>query len=380
MMKTRLMVQMALAALSTLAMAPAASAAVAHRTTTKTSTTSNTSTSGGKTFGLVDGRLVGATPTQIDSYLAQDASSGVTAVRAQLSWNAVEPTAGTFNWGPFDSIVKGAAAHHMRVLALIDFTPAWARPSGCTVWYCEPADPNQFAAFAKLAAARYRNYVSAWEIWNEPNSAGFWAPQPDATAYSRLLTVTAAAIRSVNPSAYIVSAGLAPEPNDGVDINPVYFLQAMCSAGGLQAPDAIGDHPYSFPVLPDYAAIWNAWQQMNNTSPNFRSVMTGCGAGSKPIWITEYGAPTDGPGPAATLSNYDLLEHPTHVDLSLQAAMVTQSVADVKSYPWVGALFFYSSADRGTSVTTNENFFGLLDYYNSPKPSWSALQSALGAS
>lgn len=340
-----------------------------------------TATSGpGKIYGLVDGRLLGGTTAQVNAALAQDASVGVTAVREQLSWNAVEPTQGTYNWAPFDALVQAVAANHMSLLVLIDFTPAWARASGCTTWTCPPANPSQFASFAAMAAARYGNEVAAWEIWNEPNSAAFWTPSANPTAYSQLLNLTSAAIKQADPGAFVLSGGLAPEPDDGVDIDPVAFLSDVCSAGGLGAVDAVGDHPYSFPVLPDYPAVWNAWQQMDATSPNLRSVMTSCGAASKPIWITEYGAPTNGPGPAATLANYDLTAHPTHVDEGLQAQMVTNAVSDVKSYPWVGALFFYSASDAGTAVTTNQNFFGLLDYTNQPKPAWTALQTALSGS
>lgn len=332
----------------------------------------------GPLFGVVDGRILGGTPAQVNAALNQDAALGVTAVREQLSWNAVEPSKGLYNWGPFDQMVSSIAAHHMKLLLIVDFTPAWARPSGCTSWACAPAQPQQFAAFAGQAAARYGSQVAAWEVWNEPNSGGFWQPSPNAAGYSALLTDTAAAIRSASPGAYVVSAGLAPEANDGLDIAPTTFLSGMCTAGALNSVDAVGDHPYSFPVPPDYAAPWNAWQQMNNTPTSLRSIMAGCGAASKPIWITEYGAPTNGPGPAADVGNYDLAAHPNHVTLALQNQIISNSVSDVRTYPWVGALFLYSASDAGTSLTTYENFFGLSDSTGAPKPSWNSLQSALG--
>ena len=371
---------LALASLGILAMGSAATASAATASTHSRTAAAAAPSSPAKMVGLVDGRLLGATTAQLNADLTQDASSGATALRDQLSWNAVEPTMGVYNWAPFDALVNAVAAHNMSLLVLIDFTPPWARATGCATWTCPPANPSQFASFAAMAAARYGNKVAAWEIWNEPNSAAFWTPAASPSAYSQLLNLTSAAIQAADPGAYIVSGGLAPEPDDGVDIDQVTFLSKVCSAGGLASASAIGDHPYSFPVLPDYPAVWNAWQQMNNTSPSLRSVMTSCGAASKPIWITEYGAPTNGPGVAATLSNYDLPAHPTHVDLNLQATMVTNAVSDVQADSWVGSLFFYSASDAGTAVTTNQNFFGLLNYDNTPKPAWSALQTALGAS
>ena len=44
------------------------------------------------------------------------------------------------------------------------------------------------------------------------------------------------------------------------------------------------------------------------------------------IWITEYGAPTDGPGAESTMSNYLLGQPSDHVDEALQAEMATEAV------------------------------------------------------
>lgn len=339
----------------------------------------STSTASTVRFGLVDNRLVGAGTTAMDADLADDASLGVTAVREQLSWAAVEPSPGVYNWGPFDRIVQAAAVHHIFVLAVVDYTPGWATPPGCSSWRCAPQYPQEFAAFAHTAAARYGSAVGAWEIWNEPNSAGFWLPKPNAANYTRLLTLTSAAIRSAAPNATVVSGGLAPEANDGDNIDPRNFLSEVCADGGLSAVGAVGLHPYSYPVPPDYQAPWNAWQQMANTPVSVLGVLQACGAGSLPLWITEYGAPTDGPGAAATPTNYNLAAHPDHVSESLQAIMAQQAVQDARSYPWLGAFFWYSAQDTGTLMITNQNFFGLRRYYGGAKPAWSALQGAIAA-
>ncbi|HET6793717.1 MAG TPA: hypothetical protein VFH45_04715, partial [Acidimicrobiales bacterium] len=160
---------------------------------------------------------------------------------------------------------------------------------------------------------------------------------------------------------------------------PRQFLSRLCGTGALAAVDAVGDHPYSYPVPPDYAASWNAWQQMSNTPVSLRSVMEGCGAGNKQIWVTEYGAPTNGPGTASTVGSYNLAARPDHVSEQLQSVMATQSVDDAKASPWMGALFWYSARDRGTLRTTNQNFFGLRRYDGTAKPAWAAMRSAIAA-
>jgi hypothetical protein len=80
---------------------------------------------------------------------------------------------------------------------------------------------------------------------------------------------------------------------------------------------------------------------------------------------------------ASSPQNYNLAAEPNHVTPALQAEMVTEAVSDAKSYGWVGALFFYSALDAGTSVLSNQNFFGLSTYNGTHKPAWTALQTAL---
>lgn len=328
------------------------------------------------TVGLADGRLLSATDAELNADLDQDASLGVGALREQLSWAAAEPRPGDYEWTDFDRLVAAASAHHLRLLALVDFTPAWARPIDCASMGCPPAHPAQFAAFAALAARRYGSAVEAWEIWNEPNTIGMWEPGPNAASYSRLLEMTAAAIHRAVPGAFVVSGGLAPtSPPKG--ITATAFLTGMCEAGALKAVDAVGDHPYSYPVPPDYRASWNPWQQMADTPVSFRTIMAGCGAAGLPLWLTEYGAPTGGPGPAASSDHYDLAEHPNHVTDVLQAQMLVEAIRDASSEPWIGSLFIYSAVDTGFSPLTNEDHFGLRTARGTPKPSWRAVSATL---
>src|SRR5262249_22897428 len=136
------------------------------------------------------------------------------------------------------------------------------------------------------------------------------------------------------------------------------FLAAFCAQGGVNYVDAVGFHPYSFPVPPGYDAPWNAWAQIATTTPSLESVLASYGVSGKKIWLTEYGAPTNGPGAGATSSNYNLDQSPDHVDEALQAQMATDSVALATASPIVGALFWYSYQDLGTDPSTTENFYG----------------------
>ena len=317
----------------------------------------------------------------MDSELNDAVQLGVGWVRLDLAWDDIQPVSqSSFNWSAFDRIVTEANARHLSLLPILDYTPGWARDSSCGSDKCAPANPSQFAAFAAAAVSRYAPLgIHTWEIWNEPNITVFWQPAPNPTRYVTLLKATSAAIRSIDPGATLVSGGLSPSATTGGNISPVDFLTAFCQQGGQQVVDAIGFHPYSFPVPPSYKADWNAWQQIADTPSNLAGVLASHGAAGKKIWLTEYGAPTNGPGVGATSSDLKLGQSPDHVDEALQATLATDSVAMASKSTNIDALFWYSYQDLGTNAGNTENFYGVRRFNGTPKPAYAALQQAIGA-
>ncbi|MDO8523957.1 MAG: glycosyl hydrolase, partial [bacterium] len=162
-------------------------------------------------------------------------------------------------------------------------------------------------------------------------------------------------------------------------ISPIDFLAELYRQGVGAYFDAVAFHPYSFPLPPEYAEQSNAWQQMENTTPSVRSVMAENGDSAKQIWITEYGAPTGGPGARATEDNYLSTRYADHVSEDWQARILTEALTAARGYPWIGPFFWYSYKDIGTSPATNENFFGLLRYDGSEKPAYAELKQAIAA-
>jgi hypothetical protein len=329
----------------------------------------------GMSYGSRLSRMSGTT---LNATFDDAVKLGVTWVRDDLSWATVESRRGTYDWTAFDAVVASATAHGLSVLPILDFTPAWARPAGCTSQACAPLDSKAFASFARAAVKRYApKNVHTWEIWNEPNMTGFWQPAPDALAYGRLISATSAAIKGADGRASVISGGLAPTATAGGNIEQRTYLTALCATGGLLGADAVGVHPYSSPVLPSVNEDWNAFAQMSVTNVSVRTVLNDCGAGSKPLWATEFGAPTGGPGALSTLAEPNLAANPDHVDEATQAAILDEGVRRTVADPSVSALFVYTDRDLGTAPTTVENFFGLRRGDGSAKPAWSAFQAAV---
>lgn len=307
------------------------------------------------------------------------ASMKVGWIRMDFDWSVIQPrSASEFRWSDYDRVVAAARARGIDVLGIIDFTPRWARADDCAYFKCPPKDNAAFAAFAAAVAKRYAPLgLHHWEIWNEPNMSGTWYPKADARAYVALLRETYPALKAADPLAVVITGGLGPIENENGNISALPFLQAIYAEGGKPYFDAVAFHPYSFPVPPSAKRTWSAWSQMSETKVSFRSVMVGAGDASKKIWITEYGAPTGGPGPVAGVDDYNFVFGSPHVTEALQALMVREAAERVKTYDWAGPLFIYSYKDIGTSSNTMENFFGLIRYDGTRKPAYQAYRDAI---
>ncbi|MGH2543447.1 MAG: hypothetical protein ACRDIB_11640, partial [Ardenticatenaceae bacterium] len=168
---------------------------------------------------------------------------------------------------------------------------------------------NTLEASARGAASR----VEAYEIGNEPNldDATGWAAPPDAAAYTELLCKAYQHIKEADPSAIVVSAGLAPTGRVPFDWNghqgyctpdipgcPQYyqdereFLREMLQHGAAACFDAFGYHPHGFDAPFDAAPGSDA------CGPNdfcfrgvekLREILLDEFGVDKPIWATDFG-------------------------------------------------------------------------------------------
>jgi hypothetical protein len=328
-------------------------------------------------FGLAAGGGLGSlSDDALNSELSDIKSIGVSWVRFDLDWSNIGAQGpGQYDWSDYDRVVSAINAHGLHSLAILDFTPGWAQSSVCSgSKMCEPANASEYGTFAAAAAAHYApSGVRDWEIWNEPNNSAFFQPAADPVAYTSLLRAAYTAIKGVEPNATVLTGGLAPADDSGGNMSPPDFVNGMYNAGADGYFDALADHPYTWPYSPAYYLPGNAWDQMIT----IRNIMVAHGDGGKKIWITEYGAPTGGPGATASSGMTTAEGGDDHVTDALQAQMVTDAVHGATSYPWIGGFFWYSYIDQGTDSSTVENFFGLLNPDGSRKPAYYAFKQAI---
>lgn len=316
-------------------------------------------------FGIAPGgALQGEDPATFARDLDSISDLGARWLRVDINWAQIQHSGpSSYHWEGIDRLVRRARARGMNVLGAFMYSPDWARPPGAPVTW--GPDPGQFAAFARRAAAHYSALgVHAFEIWNEPNIRGFWAPAPDVAAYTRLLEAAYPAIKAADPKATVLTGGTAPAGDYGGDYAPITFLEGIYANGGGGSFDAVGHHPYCWPAYPGDRHDWSAWYQMYGTNPSLRSVMAAHGDSGKEIWATEFGAPTNGP-------------RGSHVSEAVQARMISRGYSLWRRYEWAGPMFAFQTRDQGTRTDTRENFFGLLRHDWSPKPAYHAYRQAV---
>jgi polysaccharide biosynthesis protein PslG len=319
----------------------------------------------GPVFGISVPDLIEQTPAVQAAWLANIKSLGLTSVRIGADWAWIQyggPT--SYDWSDLDQEVAAIRAAGLSIDMVIIGAPPWAAVSSVADDSSpQPADPATFGTFAAAVAARYApEGVQDYEIWNEPNNAIFWQPAPNPAVYTAVLAASYQDIKAVDPSAVVITGGLAPEANDGTDINQVTFLQDMYADGAKGSFNAVGYHPYSYPALPDTYEIWSGWSQMSQTPTSIESVMAANGNASVPLWLTEVGAPTNGPDGVGTAA---------------QAEDLTQAIANAKTTSSIAALYIYTYEDSGTDTSTDEDWFGLLTASGAENPSYAAVAAAL---
>lgn len=233
------------------------------------------------------------------------ADSGVESLRVAVDWALAQPYR-SFSQVPtgqraqfadvggiptsfsaLDRIVGAAAARGFSVLPVVEYAPTWdalhpGNPSS------PPRSPGPYGAFLGALARRYGPHgtfwaahpgarvvpTRMWQVWNEPNFARYWSKQPFAPSYVRLLAASRAALRSVDPGAKLVLAGLP-------DFSWEYLAQIYKVPGASRTFDVVAVHPYTAQA-----------QGVIEILGKVRAVMNRFGDGHKAMLATEISWPS----------------------------------------------------------------------------------------
>ena len=198
--------------------------------------------------------LAQVAPGALDDVAAQLQQAGFRWVRQRFPWDEIEPQRGEADWSRWDAIVEACAAHDLRLIAVLDRTPAWARPaSAADAVLAPPQEVADWGAWSARLAGRYRGQIAAYQLWDEPNLTAHWGERyVDPVGYVRLLREGAIRIRDADPGATILFAALAPTLETGpLNLNEIDYLRRALDAGAAPFFDAVAVQPYGFGAPPD---------------------------------------------------------------------------------------------------------------------------------
>jgi len=296
------------------------------------------------TVGMADSNLYGESQADVDKSLDEMKAMGVNDVRILIPWAYVEPLPGVYNWSQLDMIVNAANARGMGVLGVLNSTPPWATAPGEPVFSGAPADVSQYANFAGAVASRYTGQISAYEVWNEQNSAGFYSGPnggPDAAGYTQLLKAAYPAIKAADPNAEVIAGGLISVYTYGNQtVDPVTFVQQMYADGAKGYFDALAFHPYQYTMKFSQGTPYSI-APINQVAA-IHQLMVANGDGAKTIWTTEYGEPSYPNGDAN------------------QADFISDYLNTWKTLPYGGPSFIYTTVDTNSSSTNPDDTLGIF--------------------
>jgi hypothetical protein len=297
-------------------------------------------TAGPLALGFYDSTFNG-TDSHSQTLLHRAALAGADWVRVDVGWvapdtrsrptgfNARDPADPHYHFGGDDAMIKHAAAEGLKVLAVFTGAPRWAEgpnvPADVTPGTWRP-DPGGLEDYGAALAARYSGHfpdpaepghnlprVAAFQLWNEPNLNAYLNPQwngarPAAPAiYRAMLNGFYAGVKSIDPSAAVVTAGTGPfgDPYPGGPrIMPVVFWKSLLClrqvgrglrSTGCSDPahfDLYAHHPYSvgpptttaldaddisIPDLGKVTRLVRAAERFGDALPHIHH----------PLWITE---------------------------------------------------------------------------------------------
>ncbi len=219
-------------------------------------------------------------------------------IRFPFVWATVQPDGpNAWDWTAYDRIFDAARAHGLQVILEPGVAPCWAHlQTPCPPGLTPPEPPDalherEWQDFIRRALERYDNIVAV-EVWNEPNISSFWLGGPDPARYAAVLQATYTVVKSVRPSLPVLFGGVAAfTPNAPLETGYIDFLRKAYAAGAGGYFDALALHPYPVPYnRPDYR------ERVLGVIARARAVARRAQHITIPIWITEVGLTTAGPG------------------------------------------------------------------------------------
>jgi len=301
--------------------------------------------------------------------LPESTSLGLGIMRIVVTWKALEPKPGIYNWKNSDKAINDARSSGtgflLQLMCISDWgTKAPAQTRGIYHSASMPKDMNQWTDFLRALASRYKGQGVSYEIGNEVNAVAFW--NGTLEEYVDLLKISYQAIKGADPQATVLPSAMACGVTKGLNSNASPdalkahddYLRAILAT---KAFDALNLHNYYYPS----DIVMNQFT-FQSYLDHFRKLMDESGVASKPVWITETGYPSQ----PINSSGGDAKESP--------ADKQTRWLKEAYNYAMsakVERIFWILMYDR------EESYFGSMGLINKngqKRPAWQAMKDLIG--
>ncbi len=283
--------------------------------------------------------------------------AGVGWVRMDFLWGDIQPRPDEWRFEKYDRIVGILRENGIQVLGLLNYSAPWATKTG--QWNYPPERDDDFVAYAVAVITRYRDTVTHWEIWNEPDSPTYWVPQDGMKRYIGLLRAVYAAAKRANPRCVILNGGLA---------NGVASVNRLYDHGGQGAFDILNIHYFDDPAREGALGAVAGYAKLAY------KIMSRNGDAGKKIWVTEIGAP--GMPAGVTAANWWMGKN---TDEELQAQWLQAVYAKLLQDPQVEVVFWAFWRDCRGHWNNGTDYFGIVRWDFSKKPAFEAYQKSVAA-
>jgi hypothetical protein len=257
-------------------------------------------------FGLhVPGIAAGQTP-----------SSSYGSIRlwdSGVAWGQVQQSRNQFWWNGLDAAIANSHSQSVEILYVLGGTPTWAATNKRQGRYPNRGAASvprlaEWRAWVDAVSKRYRNSISAYQIWNEANLTEYWAGSPREMA---ILTREAyRIIKRNNPSARVISASSTVRLESAYKRFFPAYLKELRKMGW--PVDAISVHTYPENTGTPETRI----QYVKQVKADMRR---GRVPATKELWDTEVNYGLAGPGAKRKKRN---------IDPTVGAAWVAQTYLD----------------------------------------------------
>lgn len=300
----------------------------------------------GRFFGFNLGPIVpGRAPHTAKQYAAEARRVGANVLRNSLEWQRVERRRDVWNerrWAEYERIHRAMVARRITPLFTFGYAPKWARDRNargrllCT-GKCPPADGRhmrkEWREFVSEAARRLPKAM--FGVWNQPNLARSWSggdlPVRPAR-FARLAAATDRAVGAVSASRRVLAGSLGTRPvrKRSSDMPYGEFLRRAYTAGLRGSGDAIGLNLYP------RGAHLGPRSRFGQILSTVRAIKAAADDRQTPLWVTEFGSTTSGPGGATQARQAEVLLQGLRLLLSTSGiqAVLIHRLDDNPAYPW----------------------------------------------